>query len=152
MYLVTGDGSAILMRMENRRDILKLSALSAILGAPLVAGPPSLGNLVIDPKQAKLTRESFGDLRVFFEGPTAQLKSMTAGSLSLNAGQQPHPPHHHPEEEFMIVTEGTGEILVGGKTYQAAPGSMMYSEAHKLHGVKNTGSAPLLFYYYKWLV
>jgi hypothetical protein len=28
---------------------------------------------------------------------------------------------------------------------------MMYSEAHQLHGVKNTGKVPLLFYYYKWL-
>jgi mannose-6-phosphate isomerase-like protein (cupin superfamily) len=51
----------------------------------------------------------------------------------------------------MIVTEGAGEVLVGGKTYHVTPGSMMYSEANQLHGVKNTGSAPLLFYYYKWL-
>jgi hypothetical protein len=81
--------------MENRRHILQLSAFAAVLGSPLAGGTARLGNLVIDPKQAKLTRKSFGDLRVFFEGPTAQLKSMTAGSLILNPGQEPHPPHHH---------------------------------------------------------
>jgi hypothetical protein len=27
----------------------------------------------------------------------------------------------------------------------------MFSEANKLHGVKNTGSQPLRFYYLKWL-
>jgi mannose-6-phosphate isomerase-like protein (cupin superfamily) len=137
--------------MDNRRDILKLAAVPALLGVPLAGGVPHLGDVVIDAKEAKLTRESFGDLRVFFEGPTSQLKSMTAGSLQLKPGREPHPPHHHPEEEFMIVTQGTGEILVGGKTYHVAPGAMMYSEAHKLHGVKNTGTEDLLFYYYKWL-
>jgi quercetin dioxygenase-like cupin family protein len=139
--------------MQNRRNVLKLAGISAAFGMPLAAmeAQAHLGNLVIDPKQAKLTRHPFGDIRVFFEGPTAQLKSMTAGSLALKAGQQPHPPHQHPEEEFMIVTEGTGEILIGGKTYHVSPGSMMYSEANQIHGVKNNGTAPLLFYYYKWL-
>ena len=141
----------MLFPMENRRDILKLSALSAVLGAPLAAGTPRLSDMVVDAKDAKLTRETFGDIRVFFEGPTAQLKSMTAGSLRLKAGQEPHPPHHHPEEEFMIVTEGAGEMIAGGKTYQVGPGSMLYCEANQVHGVKNTGSEPLLFYYYKWM-
>jgi quercetin dioxygenase-like cupin family protein len=138
--------------LENRRAILKLVGLSAVLGSPLAsAGSGHLRNIMVDAKDAKLTREPFGDLRVFFEGPTEQLKSMTAGSLSLKPGREPHPPHHHPDEEFMIVTEGAGEILVGGKRYQVTAGSMMYTEANQLHGVKNTSSAPLLFYYYKWL-
>ena len=143
-----------MLRMENRRNILKLAGFSAALGMPLAAtaGPARLTDIVVDPQQAKLESHPFGDIRVFFEGPTAQLKSMTAGSLLLKPGQEPHPPHQHPEEEFMVVTEGTGEILVGGKKYQVAAGSMMYSEANQLHGVKNTGKVPLLFYYYKWIV
>jgi quercetin dioxygenase-like cupin family protein len=75
---------------------------------------------------------------------------MTAGSLLLKPGQEPHPPHKHPEEEFMVVTEGNGEILVNGKKTQVGPGSMMYCEGNQLHGVKNTGTKPLLFYFYKW--
>jgi mannose-6-phosphate isomerase-like protein (cupin superfamily) len=51
----------------------------------------------------------------------------------------------------MVITEGSGELLVGGKTVTVGPGSMMYCEGNQLHGVKNTGTAPLLFYYYKWL-
>jgi mannose-6-phosphate isomerase-like protein (cupin superfamily) len=141
----------MMLRMENRRNILKLAGFSAALPFVATGGPAKLGDVVIDAKNARLERHSFGDVRVFFEGPTAQLKSMTAGSLLLKPGQEPHPPHHHPEEEFMVVTEGTGEILVGGKTYQVGPGSMMYSEANQIHGVKNNGKAPLLFYYYKWL-
>ena len=138
--------------MENRRDILKLVGLSAGAGIPLLgAGEQHLPNKVVEANGATLTRESFGDTRVFFQGPTTQLKSMTAGSLLLKPGQEPHPPHQHPEEEIMLITSGTGEILVNGKNVKVGPGSMMYCEADQLHGVKNTGTEPMMFYYYKWL-
>jgi mannose-6-phosphate isomerase-like protein (cupin superfamily) len=105
---------------------------------------------VMDEKKAKLTKESFGDHRSYYEGATDQLKSMTAGSLRLNAGASPHPPHSHPEEEFMLITEGTGEMTVDGKPVKVGPGVMMYCAANKLHGIVNTGKTPLLFYFWKW--
>lgn len=132
----------------NRRDLLSLAALSA---APaLSANGPQLPDLVIDESKAKLKREPFGDLRIFFEGRTDQLKSMTAGSLRLKPGASPHPPHQHPEEEFMVITEGTGEITIAGKLVKVSPGSMMYCAGNKTHGIVNTGKTPLLFYFYKW--
>jgi mannose-6-phosphate isomerase-like protein (cupin superfamily) len=138
--------------MENRREILKLVGLSAGVAVPLIgAGEQHLPNEIIDANQATLTREPFGDQRVFFQGPTAQLRSMTAGSLLLKPGMEPHPPHQHPEEEIMLVTSGTGEMFVNGQHVKVGPGSMMYCESNQLHGVKNTGAEPLLFYYYKWL-
>jgi mannose-6-phosphate isomerase-like protein (cupin superfamily) len=75
---------------------------------------------------------------------------MTAGSLLLKAGMSPHPPHQHPEEEFMVVTEGTGEISMDGKVTKVGPGSMMYAGTQRVHGIVNTGKTPLLFYFYKW--
>lgn len=114
------------------------------------AGGKSIPNLTMPESQAKLTKEPFGDLRIYFDGPTDQLKSMTAGSLRLKAGMTPHPPHTHPEEEFMVITEGTGELMVDGKTTKVAPGSMMYCAANKSHGILNTGKTSLLFYFYKW--
>ncbi len=128
-----------------RRDLI-LSAVPALA----FAAPPRLPDVVIDEAKAKLSREAFGDLRVYFDGPTDQLKSMTAGSLRLKPGMSPHPPHQHPEEEFMVVTEGTGEMTVDGKKVPVGPGSMMYCAGGKLHGILNTGKTPLLFYYYKW--
>ena len=107
-------------------------------------------NITLPEQQSKLTREPFGDLRIYFEGATEQIRSMTAGSLKLKAGMSPHPPHTHPEEEFMVITEGTGELLVDGKTTKVGPGSMMYCGANKSHGIRNTGTTPLLFYFYKW--
>ena len=133
--------------MPNRRDLFKLAALQAAAGAALAARIP---NAIMDKGQAKVTHESFGDLRVYLDGPTDQLKAMTFGSLQLKPGMSPHPPHEHPEEEIMIITEGTGEISVEGKVTKVAPGTSMYCAGGKLHGIVNTGKTPLLFYYFKW--
>ena len=135
----------------DRRDFFHAAAgLSAMSGLLQAAGA-RLPDAVITSDHAKVTHEPFGELRVYFDGPTDQLKSLTAGSLRLNPGQEPHPPHQHPEEEIMVITEGSGEILIGGKTTPVGPGAMMYSAANKMHGIRNTGKVPLMFYYYKWI-
>lgn len=136
--------------MTKRRDLWKTAAAAATLAAPFASLGADLPNVTMDASKARLQREPFGDLRFYFEGPTGQLKSMTAGSLLLKAGMSPHPPHQHPEEEFMVVTEGTGEISIEGKVTRVGPGTMMYCGANKLHGIVNTGKTPLLFYFYKW--
>ena len=136
--------------MAKRRDLLKIAGLNALAAFSAGASAAKLPDVTLDAQNAKLSREPFGDLRIYFDGPTDQLRSMTAGSLLLKPGMSPHPPHQHPEEEFMVVTEGTGEITVGGKTTKVGPGSMMYSAANHVHGVLNTGKTPLLFYFYKW--
>lgn len=118
----------------------------------MAQGGNRIPNAALSEQQSKLTNEPFGDLRIYYEGSTDQVKSMTAGSLKLKPGMSPHPPHSHPEEEFLLITEGTGEIFVDGKTAKAGPGLMMYCAANKLHGIKNTGTAPLLFFFYKWKV
>jgi mannose-6-phosphate isomerase-like protein (cupin superfamily) len=137
--------------MPKRRDLMKLAGLNALaaLAGAATAGP-KIPNSTIGQDQAKLSKESFGDLRIYFEGPTDQVKSMTAGSLLLKPGMSPHPPHQHPEEEFMVITQGTGEISMEGKITKVGPGSMMYSASGRLHGIVNTGKTPLLFYFYKW--
>ena len=142
------------MRMSPRRDLLKAGG-AAVLGMAARLNGASAGKLpsgTLTSGDAKMTHEPFGDLAIYFSGPTDQIRSMTAGSLRLKAGMSPHPPHRHPEEEFMVITEGSGEIAVDGKKTSVAPGSMMYCAAGTLHGIVNTGSGPLLFYFYKWKV
>ena len=116
-----------------------------------MTSPTPLPNFTFNADQTRFTQEDCGEHRVYFEGSTDLLKYMIAGSLLLNAGMSPHPPHQHPEEEFMLVTEGTGEIEVDGKKTQVGPGSMMYCAGGKYHAIWNTGTTPMLFYYYKWL-
>jgi len=72
--------------------------------------------------------EPVSGCRVFthYNGPTDELSGMAMGMCVLEPGSTPHPPHQHPEEEFMIVASGTGEIYCAGKTTKVGPGAMMY--------------------------
>ena len=124
--------------------------MSAVAGKAEGTRPAAWPEAVLTLEQGKTTSAPFGKTTVYFEGPTGSLKSMTAGSLVLNPGSEPHPPHQHPEEEFLLITEGSGEILVNGQTVEVRPGSLMYSESNRLHGIKNTGAKPMRFYFFKW--
>ena len=86
---------------------------------------------------------------VHFNGPTEQLAALASGLVTLEPGAQPHPPHRHPEEEIMIVGEGTGEFFLDGVTTQVKAGDMVFAEANVLHGVKNTGETRMTFYFIK---
>jgi mannose-6-phosphate isomerase-like protein (cupin superfamily) len=88
---------------------------------------------------------------VHYNGPTDQLATMCTGMCVLDPGASPHPPHQHPEEEFMIVASGTGVIEVDGKPTAVGPGAIMYCGASVLHGITNTGVTPMTFYWSKWI-
>jgi mannose-6-phosphate isomerase-like protein (cupin superfamily) len=118
---------------------------------PELPAPMPLPNTVIDMQTSAALLENGQPLKIYFNGPTDQLKAMIAGNLLLDPGMSPHPPHQHPEEEFMLITQGTGELLVDGTTYHVGPGSMMYCAGNKTHGITNTGSEKMLFYFWKWM-
>jgi len=86
---------------------------------------------------------------VHFNGPTQQLAALAAGLVTLEPGAQPHPPHRHPEEEIMIVGEGTGEFFMNGAATLVKTGDMMFAESDVLHGVRNTGQTRMTFYFVK---
>ncbi len=91
-----------------------------------------------------------GEVGVYFEGETTGTRAFVVGQFRLKPGLEPHPIHKHPEEEVMIVTAGKGEISCDGKTTVVGPGSVMFTEPNVPHGIKNTGTEPLTFYFVKW--
>lgn len=79
------------------------------------------------------------------------------GKVSLAAGErlyaglncflpgQEHASHAHADQDKLYyVLSGTGEALVGGETRQVAQGDLILAPAGVGHGMKNTGSAPLV--------
>ena len=69
---------------------------------------------------------------------------------TLNPGESPHPPHQHPDEEVMIIKEGTVETLVNGETKRIGPGSVIFQAANQLHGIRNVGTVPATYHVIKW--
>ena len=112
---------------------------------------PKLQDGVIATAGIQPIREPGCTVFVHYNGPTDQLSGVCAGMATLEPGASPHPPHRHPEEEFLIVASGTGEIECGGKTTNVGPGDIMYCAGDVLHGITNTGRVPMTFYWSKWL-
>jgi mannose-6-phosphate isomerase-like protein (cupin superfamily) len=133
---------------KSRRGVLPMMlAPGMLLGAE---DKKKLPDFTWTAGEAKEVKESFGVHRMYFEGPTDQLKLLVAGSVTLKPGTTPHPPHQHDEEEIMLVTEGSGVIGLNGVDKKVSVGSMMYSAANKPHDIRNTGKGPMTFFYYKW--
>src|ERR1051325_12179774 len=87
---------------------------------------------------------------VHYNGPTDQLHDVSMGMAVLAPGASPHAPHRHPEEEFLIVAAGTGEIVCGDTTTPVGPWAVLYCAGDTLHSITNTGPVPLTFYWSKW--
>src|SRR4029434_9592065 len=61
------------------------------------------------------TRGGWGEWHRYFRGDTHGTKDMVVLAVTLKPGQAPHPPHHHAEEEFMILADGNGTWTLNSK-------------------------------------
>lgn len=87
-----------------------------------------------------------GERREFVKSATATLESFSCHVTTLEAGKVAHAPHRHPDEEIVIVKEGTIEVMINGVTQQAGAGSMFFFASDDLHGMGNAGGVPASYY------
>ena len=132
----------------NRRTLL--GTLAGVLAAGTTLEGAELPSVLFDAQKTPAEAHPFGTLRTYCSGPTPGLKNLVIGSLTLNPGAEPHPPHTHDDEEILIVTEGAGQITMSGKASDVASGAVMYVTPNYLHGIVNTGAKPLTFFFIKW--
>jgi mannose-6-phosphate isomerase-like protein (cupin superfamily) len=101
-------------------------------------------------KEYRYEGQPAGKIGLYVQGETPASTQFVTGRFVLDPGKTPHAPHTHAEEEVMIVESGRGEIFCDGKTTKVGPGSVMFTTPNAPHGITNTGSEPIVFYYVKW--
>ncbi len=104
--------------MITRRDlIVACFAICCTLGVIALAAEtsPVMTSAIFDWNSISAEPNKAGSTRTFFKGRTATLDSLDVHVTTLNPGQAPHAPHQHPNEELIIVKEGTIEALVNGE-------------------------------------
>lgn len=139
--------------MVTRRDIFAaIIGVSATLCVGAVAGQPGsiMGSSVFDWNSIPAKQTDVGSVRSFFKSPTATLDELELHVTTLNPGQASHPPHKHPNEELVIVKEGTVEVLVNGEWKRVGPGSVIFNASNQLHGLKNVGTVPATYHVINW--
>lgn len=89
---------------------------------------------------------NIGAVRNAFDAPTATLADFSCHITTLDPGKEPHPAHRHPEEELVIVKEGTLEVALNGVTNHVSAGGMVFCASNELHGWRNTSTSPVTYY------
>ncbi len=146
--------------MLTRRDLC-VAAVAALLTTAISLSaaswaqehkPPQaiLGPATFDWKDMKAVATPTGNVRSLYKGPTATLPELEMHVTTLNPGATSHPPHHHINEELVIVREGTVETLSGGKWVRLGPGSVIFNASDSLHGLRNVGSTPAVYHVINW--
>ena len=139
--------------MITRRDVaiaVVAAACTGLLLSARAAQKPVMSSRAIAWDTLKVETTEVGARRQVFQEPTATLDELEMHITTLDAGNSPHPPHTHPDEELLIVKEGTIESFIDGKTTPLGPGGIIFHASNQPHTVKNTGATPATYYVIKW--
>lgn len=138
-----------------RRDLVvaslaSLVTLAGVAGVRVAAAPDVMGSTIFDWKDMTATPNRTGEVRRVVQRPTATLDELEIHITTLNPGETPHEPHKHPDEELLIVKQGTVESLNNGQLKRVGPGSVIFQASNQLHGIRNVGTEPAIYHVIKW--
>ena len=139
--------------MITRRDLLvaTVAASLAVAGMALAqsGGKPIMHSCVFNWANLPVETTKTGAHRTVFNAPTPGLGNFECHITTLNPGESPHPPHRHPDEELMIVKEGTLAALQGDQTNIVTTGGIIFEASNELHGLRNVGLTPATYYVFR---
>ncbi len=112
--------------------------------------PEVMGSRAVEWSEMEARQTKVGEVRQVFRAPTATLDELELHVTTLRPGETPHAPHQHPDEEVIIIREGTVETLLGDRTQRVGPGSVIFQAANQPHGIRNVGDVPAVYHVIKW--
>jgi quercetin dioxygenase-like cupin family protein len=93
-----------------------------------------------------------GERRDVVDQPTRTLENLEMHISTLNPHTASHPPHTHPNEEMVIVREGTLQAHVNGKEIVVGAGGVLFYASMQPHAVQNIGDTPATYYVINWAI
>jgi XRE family transcriptional regulator, regulator of sulfur utilization len=140
--------------MITRRDVIV--AVFAIAGTAVVVRaadqkPASVqGSTVFDWSAMEVRETKVGSVRSVLRKPTATLDELEMHVTTLKPGETSHAPHQHPNEELIILKEGTVEVLNLGQWRRVEVGSIVFNATNDLHALRNVGAGPATYHVINW--
>jgi quercetin dioxygenase-like cupin family protein len=139
------------MKLVRLRDlVVALICVSGTIAFGSAAPRAVLPSTAFEWDYVAVRKTEVGTVRDVVRSPTATLDELEIHITTLNPGQTSHAPHQHPNEELLIVKEGTVEALVNGEWKKLGVGSVIFQASNQLHGIKNVGSGPATYHVVNW--
>jgi quercetin dioxygenase-like cupin family protein len=91
-----------------------------------------------------------GQYRHVVRQPTRTLAELEMHITTLKPHTASHAPHTHPNEEMVIIKEGTLRAHVNGKEIEVGPGSVLFFASMQPHAVQNIGDTPATYHVINW--
>jgi len=135
------------------RDVgvaLMTAALTTGIVTARQTSAPVMRSTVFDFAAMKDTATDVGSLRTVVRAPTPTLDELEMHITTLKPGIESHPPHQHPNEELIVIREGTVETLIQGVWKRLGPGSIIFNASNELHGLRNVGTTPAVYHVINW--
>jgi quercetin dioxygenase-like cupin family protein len=110
------------------------------------AAPEKLRSAVYEWAKLPMKPTAKGERREVFDSPTVTLTKLETHVTTLNPGETPHAPHHHPDEEIILVKEGQIEAAINGASSRVGPGSILFFSSNDEHGLRNVGDSAATYY------
>jgi XRE family transcriptional regulator, regulator of sulfur utilization len=127
------------------------SAVALVLTSPArPASPPVLGATALTWEEIAAKVPEGKRAAQVFRDPTATLDELEVHVTFLPAGQASHAPHTHPNEEIIIVKEGTLDAFLGGQTRRLGPGGLIFAASNVPHAVTNVGTTTAVYHVINW--
>jgi quercetin dioxygenase-like cupin family protein len=140
------------------RPLVYLSIIIALGASIKTAQAPTPAKPIAAPMQSRVidwetlvpTATPTGERRQAFDAPTATLDRFHGHVTTLNPGENTGPLHRHPQEELVIIKEGTLEVNIDGRKQVAGPGSMIFFAVNENENMTNVGKTPATYVVLQW--
>jgi len=127
----------------NRRDAFPIFLVLGALGsaeARAQDGSSLAKSRVIRFDELKVVHlDNGGAMRRVMSGTLPTGEFVEVHESMLPAGKMPHPPHKHPNTEWLFIQQGKLEYLDDGKAIPVGPGDIVFSASNITHGLRNVG-------------
>lgn len=140
LFYASNDAHAVKNVGTTRATYWVINLATSVTHTPADHNPaPTLRSAVFDWEKLTVKPTKTGEGRSVLNGSTVTLKNLESHVTSVRAGEASHAAHRHPDEELIIVKEGTVEFTINGKSERAGPGSIAFFASNDLHGMRNVG-------------
>lgn len=116
----------------------------------IIRGKNNGGSLLKDWNELAVKQTAKGESRQVFDKPTSMFERFEVHATTLNAGQESHAAHQHPQEEIMLLMKGNVTMHIGNENIETKEGSAIFVRPNIMHNLINIGTEPCWYYAIKW--